>query len=109
MSWCGGRRKCFSAAPSTDVEFGVAVGGLYASRPDAPADAERAKAFFARAQASFRDYDMTFSRQGPRLRREFVSRSAELNREFERLMGVGGAFEGFNDNRLEQHGWVWAP
>jgi glycosyltransferase involved in cell wall biosynthesis len=105
---CGGYRKCFSQSASTDVNLGFVLCHVLALRQSAMPGLPKLKDFFQERILEFRDYDFG----GPfephaESQSANASRLSRINKQFKDLTGVEGQFFGLNDNRYEQHNWVW--
>lgn len=108
LGWCAGRRKCYGVSPSTDVEFGFAASAILASRPGAPPWALDLVKFYARLRDELRAYDLAEGAFLARASRaDMVRRWKGYAVEYAGLRG-GSAFSAFNDNRFEQHSWIWS-
>lgn len=109
IGWCLGRRKCYSQTASTDVELGFAVSALLASRADAPPFALKLMEAFAAARDTLRGYDFATLRVARRAlsRDAFASAWARHATALSEICGMPNGFEAFNDNRFQQHSWLW--
>ncbi|GBF56659.1 hypothetical protein PbB2_00316 [Candidatus Phycosocius bacilliformis] len=105
---CGGYRKCYSQSISTDVNLGFVLCNLLALRQSDMPGLPKLKDFFHKRMLEFRDYDFG-GRFEPHAESQLpnASRLSSINKQFKDLTGVEGQFFGLNDNRYEQHNWIW--
>jgi hypothetical protein len=108
LRWCAGRRKCYSATASTDLELGVVIAGILAGRADAPPWARQALILFTRMRDDLRRYDFVSAPNSISLSLAAIAgRWRASEEDLSRALSVDTAFHGVNDNRFDQHSWFW--
>ena len=108
LRWCAGRRKCYSATASTDLELGVVIAGILAGRADAPPWARQALILFTRMRDDLRHYDFVSASNSISLSLPVIAgRWRASEEDLSRALSVDTAFHGVNDNRFDQHSWFW--
>jgi len=109
VRWCAGLRKCYKSKPSSDVEFGIAASAALAARPDTPSFAAGVASIMMTLRQTLRRYDFTDRWRDPnQTPAKLQACFSQYATTFMGLVGNASAFEGFNDNRFEQHSWAWS-